>query len=165
MSCTECKDLFIHQGTLTVPVNSEFAGARDIYITGDFPIKLIDMSSFSYDPFLTFKIIGRVVLDSAALSGAAPLFHVDSWEKFYFDWHVWSDATNPEVYEERAKMVDGLTKYFKLKGKPLEELWFLGNPDVVAENAIGYRLAKGKIIQLKFSADSIVTEVNLIPAL
>ncbi len=85
-SCTECLDLYIEKGKLTVPTELKRTlcndSTRDIKICGNFPLDLLDMTSFNFKPGILFQITGKVVsLDTNNGKGEVPLFYVSTWKR------------------------------------------------------------------------------------
>lgn len=85
--CTECLDLYIDKGKLTIPSDIfkelKMLSDKDIKVCGHFPMDLIDPTTFNFDPNQKFKIIGKVIkADTANAIGTVPLFYVDNWTKF-----------------------------------------------------------------------------------
>ncbi len=86
--CTECLDLYIKSGKLTVP--SEFKrqvcndSSCDIMVCGNFPLDLIDMTAINFKSGEVFQITGKVIsLDSINGKSEVPLFYVSTWRVFH----------------------------------------------------------------------------------
>lgn len=81
-SCTECLDLVVVEGEVSLSDEFRYSfktPVRDIKVCGNFPLDVIDMSSFNFKSGQHFKIIGRVIgVDSTAM-GKAPLFYVEQY--------------------------------------------------------------------------------------
>lgn len=84
-SCTECLDLYIVKGKLTVPqaLIRTFCNdsTRDFKVCGNFPLDLIDMTAFNFKPDVLYQITGKIVsLDKDNGIGEVPLFYVNTWK-------------------------------------------------------------------------------------
>lgn len=85
-SCTDCLDLYILKGAITVPQELSRPhcndGTRDIKVCGNFPMDLIDITSFNFRSDIKFRITGKVVsIDKDNAIGEVPLFYVSTWKK------------------------------------------------------------------------------------
>jgi len=175
--CTECLDLYISQGKLTIPndvkLNSSFFSDRDFNVCGKFPMDLIDNSTFNFDPYLSFKIIGKVIkADTTNGIGSVPLFYVDSWTKFHFDKASWQKKGDLNLYPQRPKMVDGVVENLIFAGQHISTITnFLGEPDQKEQNKITYDIdtkygsdidpVSSTYLTIVFNKDSIITNKTL----
>ncbi len=89
MSCTECLDLYIESGKLTIQdkfKNYPISEFTDLKICGNFPMDFIDINSFNYQSDTKFIITGKIIrLDSTNAIGLVPVFYIEKWkkEKYY----------------------------------------------------------------------------------
>lgn len=100
------------------------------------------MTSWNFDPNLAFKIVGKTIYaDTENAVGKVPLFYVTEWTKFNYDYNSWMKKGDLGVFPDRKKMVDGILKYFSLKGQKLTEIInLLGQPDFAENNEIVYKI-------------------------
>lgn len=84
--CTECSDLYIIDGKLTVPLDltnlKEDSSLRDIKVCGNFPIDFCDVIDFDFDAGAEYKIIGKIILaDTSNAIGSLSVFYTEYWSK------------------------------------------------------------------------------------
>ena len=88
-SCTECLDLVVVEGEVSLSEglrHSFKTPVRDMKVCGNFPLDVIDMSSFNFKSGQHFKIMGKVIgIDSTNAIGKAPLFYVEQWSRYVMD--------------------------------------------------------------------------------
>lgn len=181
-SCTECLDLFIIQGKLTLPIDIKKrlqdthkllsdTFLSDIKVCGNFPKDLIDMTSLNFDSNLAFKIVGKTILvDTNNAIGGVPLFYVTEWTKFHYGYNSWMEKSDME-YPHRKEMVDDIIQYLSLKGQSLSKIRrLLGQPNNISPTEIRYDVEtkygtdidpiSSTTLVLKYNNDSLITEVR-----
>ena len=170
--CTECLELYISQGKLTIPndikLNLNFFSGKDLNVCGNFPKDLIDNSAFNFDPNLSFRIIGKVIkADTTNGIGSVPLFYVDSWKQFHFDKVAWQTKGDLNLYPERPKIVDGIIENLMFVGQHISTITnFLGEPNQKEQNEITYNIdtkygsdidpVSSTYLTINFDKDSII---------
>lgn len=84
--CTECSDLYIVEGTLSIPPGLKEAfsksSLKDIKVCGNFPAAFLDVTAFDFKAGTQYKITGKVIMaDTFNAIGAIPVFYTEHWSK------------------------------------------------------------------------------------
>lgn len=177
--CTGCLDLVCIQGSLSIPSDvmidsNTTSNGKFFDVCGHFPMELVDVTAFNFEPDCVFKISGKVIAaDTSNGVGSVPLFYVDSWKKIYFSRQAWQKKIDPNTYPKRKEMIEAVINNFMFEGHKLSEIInLLAEPDQQEKQMIRYNIEEkyghgidppsSSYLEIRFDEDSLITGKSLV---